>query len=528
MHQQSNDNPLDKVLLSFKDDKGNNDTWTAEDAVRGVSILGATGSGKTSGSGRALALKYLKEGWGGIVLTVKPDEAKLWIDYCNSSDINRGNDIVLFGNNSKHTDGEFKDQPMVFNPIDYEMNRGGEGAGDTQNIINLFMNIYRMGNRIAQEGDISKEERFWDSALKRCIGKTVELLKLAKLPLSMANICGIMASCCSYDETGLVVSNEVIAKCALVVEGILVGKAAKQYENEIYYCPMAIALADKQFEIESHQLDEEEYEYRRNLLHQVKSYFLQFLNALDEKTKFTIIESFMGLAEPFTQGILNKHFSGKTTIKPEETFKGKIIILNFPVKQYLDVGIIAQCVFKLMFQQAVERREIKENTLPVFLWADEAHMFVNPYDQLFLTTARSVRCSTVYLTQSISNYFAVMGSGSDSRSKVDSLMGNLTTKIFHANADAETNEYASRLIGQSYGQLDSNSKNEGFMSLNFSSSKTQATQLLPQVLPMTYTQLRTGGKNNSFTTDAYVVVTGKTWSNKRNFIKTQFIQNFKK
>jgi len=34
--------------------------WTIRHAVEGVQIFGGIGSGKTSGSGRMLALKYLK------------------------------------------------------------------------------------------------------------------------------------------------------------------------------------------------------------------------------------------------------------------------------------------------------------------------------------------------------------------------------------------------------------------------------------------------------------------------------------
>ena len=48
--------------------------WTVRDAVEGVQIFGGIGSGKTSGSGRMIALKFLKAGFGGLVLTVKPDE----------------------------------------------------------------------------------------------------------------------------------------------------------------------------------------------------------------------------------------------------------------------------------------------------------------------------------------------------------------------------------------------------------------------------------------------------------------------
>ena len=45
----------EKVLLKFSDDP--KDWWTVDDAMKGTSILGGTGSGKTSASGKALAIK---------------------------------------------------------------------------------------------------------------------------------------------------------------------------------------------------------------------------------------------------------------------------------------------------------------------------------------------------------------------------------------------------------------------------------------------------------------------------------------
>lgn len=47
-------------------------SWTINDACEGVMIMGATGSGKTSGSGAHLAHAYLRAGLGGLVLVASP------------------------------------------------------------------------------------------------------------------------------------------------------------------------------------------------------------------------------------------------------------------------------------------------------------------------------------------------------------------------------------------------------------------------------------------------------------------------
>src|ERR1700681_3365245 len=71
--------PLDLPLVGFS--KREADVWTLGDAFQGVLIMGENGSGKTSGSGELLARKYLKAGFGGLVLCFKTDEAALWRRY---------------------------------------------------------------------------------------------------------------------------------------------------------------------------------------------------------------------------------------------------------------------------------------------------------------------------------------------------------------------------------------------------------------------------------------------------------------
>ena len=57
------------------------DKFTIGDSFEGVQIFGATGSGKTSGSGKHIAKSFLKNGYGGLVLCAKPSERKSWEAY---------------------------------------------------------------------------------------------------------------------------------------------------------------------------------------------------------------------------------------------------------------------------------------------------------------------------------------------------------------------------------------------------------------------------------------------------------------
>ena len=508
----------EKVLVRFSDDP--KDWWTVDDATKGTSILGGTGSGKTSASGKVIAKQFLKQGWGGLVLCAKTDEARLWEDYCRET--GRSNDLIVFRKGSVHLEGKHKGELMVFNPLHYEMNREGAGAKEAQNITNIFMNIYRMGNRVSGEGD-SKEERFWDTALKRCLNRIIEIINYAGEELTYKNMVNVIFSAINITDEKI---NHVIDIISQEERGIYSNEGNDEDEytfvKEKEYCLYCIAKAlynTKDCANTSVEVNTIELAYQ---------YFSQTLPAMGEKTRTTIVESFMGLAEPFLSGLLSIHFSGITNLKPEQTFtEKKIIILDFSVKEFLDAGIMAQCIFKLIFQQAIERRDISKNPVPVFLWADEAQYFVNPYDQIFLTTARSSRAATVFLSQNISNYLVIMGGSDGAKPKVDSFLGNLTTKIFHANSDAETNEYATRLIGQKIAFLGGVSTSSSLMSLGYQTTKSMNASNLEQIQPREFTLLRNGGQKNNLEVDGVIFVTGKTWSSGTNFLKSIFKQEFK-
>lgn len=501
-----------QVLLRFSE--SDMDCWTVDDAMKGTSILGGTGSGKTSSSGKLIAKKFLQSGWGGLVLCAKNEEAKDWINYC----INNNREYILFGKGSTNKKGKH----LVFNPIDYEMTRPGEGKGEVQNLVNIFMNMYKMGNRIAGEGT-SKDDRFWDSALKRCLSRALELLILADEPLTYMNMIKLMST---SDNISREISDQIyeIAQERRrndVPDDVLFGTDFDDDENLCTYCLVnaRVNLTDKN----DQYLDDS----KKNSYDLICSYFYETLSGMGEQVKATVIESFMALAEPFLSGILYTHFSGETNLKPETVFEDKkVVILNFPVKEFLDAGIMAQSVFKLMFQQAVERRNTTEHPTPCFLWADEAQYFINPYDQIFLTTARSSRTATVFLSQNISNYYSVLASGNNAKFKVDSFMGNLATKIFHANSDAETNEYASKLIGNTVQELARKSISQGMFNLDIKTDEGTNSQYLPQVQPTEFTTLKSGGVNHDFEVETYVFVTGKRWSNGKNHFKATFKQKF--
>jgi len=85
---------------------------------------------------------------------------------------------------------------------------------------------------------------------------------------------------------------------------------------------------------------------------------------------------------------------------------------------------------------SIEDLSLHSSAGPVFLWVDEAHYFCVVQDAAFQTTARSKGISTVRLTQNLPNFLDAYGP--DGKHKVDTLLGNHTTKIFHRNNDPTT------------------------------------------------------------------------------------------
>lgn len=465
-------------LIKFSDQP--QDTWTIRDAVRGTQIFGGIGSGKSSGSGKTIAKAFLKNGFGGVVLCAKPDEKENWVSYARQT--GREKDLLIFSEGSGYE----------FNPLEYEMTRSGKGAGEIYNLSNLFMEIYKMGNRFAGGGTSTESERYWDNALKRCLNRMLQLLKLAGKEISIRNMQLLLSSAPLESE---------LENLSEMKDSEILTWANKSL------CLQCIFGAGERVETE---VEQEEYDL-------VYDYFFREFAKVPEKTRSTIVESFLGLAEPFTSGVLKKHFAGETNIKPELTHEGKIIILDFPVKEYLASGVYAQGIFKLLWQQATERRNQSDGMLPVFLWVDEAQLFLSDYDQIFQTTARSSKACTVFLSQNISNYYVAIG-GVNPKPKVDSLLGNLGTKIFHANNDSVTNEWAAKIIGKSF-------INVSGISIGKHQTSNFNQQLHYQIEPKAFTVLKSGGEENNCEVESYITVAGREWSNEKNYLKVIFDQH---
>jgi hypothetical protein len=397
---------LDTKLLAITQRDG----FTLRDAVQGALITGGIGSGKTSGSGAALAAAYLNSGMGGLVLCAKPEEAELWRRYC-----------AMHGR-AKHLI-ELDGWNGGFNVIAYELAR--QGPEGINAVVECLMRLLEMA-RAASPSPGRGGESFWEDTTRQILRNAIPILFAATGTVRIGDVLNFVRSAPrSPDEMG-----------------------DANWQRQSFFFQCYLKAADR--------IDDATGE-------RSTAYWRNDYAALDQKTRGNVVISLTTALDRFNHGWLQKMFCADSTVMPELTFHGMIVLLNMPALTMNEDGIIGQQLMKYMWQRAVLAR----NSLPpaqrdrfVFLWADEAQYFVNSYDAEFLSTCRGSRACVVFLTQSLPTFYAKMG-GENARDRVHHLLGNFATKIWHNNSCPETNDWASRTLGRSLQQRANQSSGTG-------------------------------------------------------------------
>lgn len=461
---------LENSLLYFSP----NDAWTLRDACEGVHVFGGIGSGKTSGSGASIARSFLRSGFGGLVMCAKPEERKLWEKY--AAETGRSEYLVIVSS----------DAPYRFNFLDYELKRKSKGGGMTENLVTLLTTVTEIveGSQGMNNGD-----KFWERAMRELLRNAIDLLSLSQGTMTLEDICTLVA--------------EAPQSPAQVGD--------TEWQNSSF-CAKCIRNADAKTKTprEKHDFD------------MAVRYWLRNYANLAPRTRTSVVATFTSIADILLHGIAWELFCNDTNIIPEITYKnGIIIILDLSIQEYNELGRIVQGIFKYMFQQAILRRNAEEHPRPVFLWADEAQNFISNFDYQYQSVARSARACTVYMTQNISNYYAVLGS--QAQSEANALLGNFQTKIFHANTDQPTNQYASDTIAQEWTTTYSFNTSMTDSQESRSSGGSQSVQY--KVLPAEFTTLRKGGPLNDLLVEAIVFQGGRVWeASKDTYLRTLFKQ----
>lgn len=397
---------LDTKLLKLSQ----SDFLTVRDACQGILALGGVGSGKTSASGKAIATAYLRAGMGGLVLCAKPEEVALWKRYC--SETNRSASLIVF-------DGKVPG----YNFIAAELAR--HGTAGLNNVVEILMRALDMARASSPSG-ARAGEAFWEDTTRQILRNSIEILYAATGTVRITDLLAFVRSAPISTEQmtdpGWQRSSRFFT---------LFGQAAATLDDAVGARCSAYWQAD----------------YAR----------------LDPKTRGNILISLTTTLDRFNHGWLHQAFCSETTIVPELSFHGAVILMAFPALTHNEDGVLAQMLFKFLWQRAALNRNglaPAQQERPIFLFADEAHTFLLPSDAEFLSTCRGSRVCAVFLSQNLPTFYAKMG-GENARDRVDHLIGNFATRIWHNNSCSVTNEAAARTIGRSLQRRGTFSETEG-------------------------------------------------------------------
>lgn len=351
------------------------------------------------------------------------------------------------------------DQPWEFNFLDYELTSGSK---NTEGVVGLLTAM----SEVLQPDDGRQD--VWERASKELIRNALDLLKLSGESITAAHI------------------------------------LAAAIDDDFVRSHIALAAQLPLLEDEREDLCSIEVYYQKEIF------------PMSEKTRTSLTMSISSTLGNFKRGEMRQLFCRQTNVDPVDARRGKIIIVDIPVKKYNDLGILAAAVWKTSFQRAMEREKATDRTRPVFLFADEAQFFVAAKtDGDFQTTARSSRTATVYLTQNFPTLKAKFGGDIKGENKTKGLLGNLVTKIFHANDDPETNIYAADTIGKNLQERESANNSASFNESGVQGSGSKMTNIVVdyRLQPSIFQSLATGGSAHKQLVTAYLFTGGKNMPN---------------
>lgn len=462
------------------------DPWTLQDACEGTLILGATGSGKTSGSGQLLARSFLTCDFGGLVLTTKSDDADRWQRYAEMTGRQGQFCRVRPG-------GDF-----AFNFLDYQASLPDDAGGSTENVVELLFTILDAASGTTRKAD--GQGAFWANTARQLLRNLVRIVRA------------------SGERLTLDLVRQFLVESPQSPEEVQAGT----WRSKATFGRLLVA-------VEQRRIGDTDVGVREAL-----RYWLHEFPALNAKTRSIIITDLTATVDMFFDPALAQLLCGKTTITPDDVLDGAILVIDLPTEKWLHLGRIAQLVFKIMFQSAVRRRMDTDDATrrPVFLFVDEFQNFLTESDATFVATSRAARCATVFLTQSLPGLYMQAGSTLP-RERVAALAANLNTKVFHANADPQTNTWASEQIGKSmqyrasvsHGGDGLDAKGTLKMLLGMGRSRVSSSPVIDfEVQPSVFTKLKTGSARNKHIVEAIVCKSGGQFTTGKHYMTVAFLQ----
>jgi type IV secretory pathway TraG/TraD family ATPase VirD4 len=375
-----------------------------------------------------------------------------------------------------------------FNFLQYILKRPGIIGSRTEQIVNVLTTASEIANRNQKTGG-GGDAIFFEQTNKRVIRNAVDICVMTQRTMSMSLLNDLITSAPRTDEEVQDTNWQQTSACyQLITEGDNKKKSAVEQNDFDTSC---------------------------------KFFLREFCNFPPE-TRGSVLATWGAMADPLLRGQMLELFGGETNFIPDLSFEGVTIITDFPVKTYGAAGVMAQGIFKYLWELAAAQRDVSVNARAAYFFCDEFTELVHETDaDFFATTARGARICSVVITQTISGYYAALG-GEAGRHRTEQMLGALNTKIFHANS-GETNRYASGLFAKDWQTRANFSSSRG--AERDTASGGGSDMLESKVLEAEFTTLRKGGPANNFCTEAIVFQGGRVFkATGETFLKTIFRQ----
>lgn len=377
--------------------------WTIRDSYQSVQVFGSTGSGKTSGSISLLCRSMLSAGYGGLFLTAKREDRSTYEAYIR--DAGRTDDLMVFS----------PDAGLRYNFIAAEMAAAPSAVGQAENLTALLMTVAEVCDRARGSSGGSENAEYFRQAMLRLTRHAMLVLVLSGRDVSVTNLHRLVISAPRSREEAR--------------------SASWQAQSELYQSLQS-------------SLQRSMSESQRADLELAITFFMEEWAELHSRTRSTVESTLTSATDALSRGAVRDMMSSPSSnFSPTDLYEGGLVIADFPVLVYRDIGQLIQVVLKVCTQRALSRRDVGRSPRPIFIVTDECHLLAVETDAAFQTTARSMNVSVVNATQSISTYLDALGPQSEAQ--LHSLLGNLQTQIFHQQTDTRTIQYIQELLGRS-------------------------------------------------------------------------------
>ncbi|MBX9655577.1 type IV secretory system conjugative DNA transfer family protein [bacterium] len=461
--------------------------WTRRDAFRvrdllngGLLILGITGSGKSSSSGKKIARAIVADRNSyGLVLAAKPEDLPMWQEIFRKT--GQSKRLLVFDGAKSRLRLNFLEEAA----------RHGD-AREITKVITTIGETLASGDR----GRGGENAAFFLAQQERAIHHAVELLLAAH---------------------GKVTSNDLqqfIATAATSRQQISQEDWRTQFHNKCIQAAHAARLSPR----------------KRHDIQQATDFWCGEWSGMADRMRSSILAGVMGTLFVFNNGLVHELVSTTSNFTFEQLRrKRQWLLVNMAPSEYGDSGRFVGAGFKYLMQRHVLRMTAGAKDPFHICWCDEAQNWTNQFDAEYLAQCRSHRGCMVFLTQSVHSFHTAMRS-EDSKHQTLSLLGNFSHRVFHALGDIETAQWASETLGRRIETHFGGSTQpaESVFDEFFGVDRTTSSfseQYAPVLQPNEFMNgLRTGGPGNGYQCDAIIIRPGMPFSNGENFLFTTFSQ----